>query len=266
MGGRSKWSPAATPQIAGASFTSSACWTSGCLIGGTANGGTVVLLVNPAEKVSSDGVARPPGLGISGLACTGSGRCLALVSTATTTAVFETTDSASSWHQLSTLPERLASAAGLSCANAVQCVAVGSGPSGAAVVTTRDGGRRWALAARPGGYQAFTSVGCGPALECLATVRVTAGATQLLESRNAGQSWTALAVSVPSPGAVECATDATCLVGGGTTGGAISTFVRLLHERPLTLAYVPDPVVAVACATPTRCVAITPASTVSVVA
>ena len=152
------------------------------------------------------------------------------------------------------------------CASLAQCVAVGSGPSGAAVVTSHDGGRRWALAARPGGYQSFTDVGCGPTLQCLATARVTAGEMQLLQSVNAGRSWTTLAVSVPSPGAVECTTDPTCLVAGGSSGGAISTFVQLRHEQPLTLAYVPDPVVAVACATPTRCVAVTQASTVSVVA
>jgi hypothetical protein len=265
-GGRSGWHPVAVPPLTGVTLTAASCWSSGCLVGGTAPGGGVLLLVNPTRMVSSTHVSHPPGLGIAALDCTGAGKCLALVTTTTTTAVFETTDSAATWHQLSTLPDPLAVGTALSCSTAASCVTVGFGPGGAAAATTADGGRHWALASRPGGFQVLTSVGCGRTLQCLATARVTAGGMQLLRSVNGGRSWITIATSVTSPGAVECSTDPTCLVGGGgSSGGEISSIVALKHERPRSLAYVPDPVVSVACATPTRCVAVTQASTVSLV-
>ena len=58
----------------------------------------------------------------------------------------------------------------------------------------------------------------------------------------------------------------TCVAaGGGSNGGAITASLRSPHPQALTLAYVPDAIVAIACATPTKCAAITPASTVSFV-
>jgi hypothetical protein len=57
----------------------------------------------------------------------------------------------------------------------------------------------------------------------------------------------------------------TCVVAGGAGAGEIAVDVRTPSARQLTLVYVPDPILAVACATPVKCAAITQASTVSFV-
>jgi hypothetical protein len=75
-----------------------------------------------------------------------------------------------------------------------------------------------------------------------------------------------MATTIPSPAAVTCTNVPTCVVaGGGAAGGEITVGVRTAHARALTLVYVPDQIVGVGCATPVKCTAITPASTVSFV-
>jgi hypothetical protein len=262
-GGRGRWAPAATPPLTGATLSAAACWSSGCLLGGAGSSGAVLLLVNPARKVAAITSSHPPGSGVAALACTGSGRCLALVIGSTDTAVFETTDSGSSWQQRGTLPPELAGTV-LSCANPSDCVAGGAGPNGAAVARSVDGGTHWTAASAPHGFITFSSLSCASARFCMGTARAATGMSSLVESTNGGTTWRTATTGVPSPSTATCALIPTCLVGGGSTAGAIASGVRTPHETTLTLAYVPDPVIAVACATPVKCAAITPASTVSV--
>jgi len=266
-GGSGAWSAVATPAITGTTFDAASCWGAGCLLAGNDPSGVVVLLVNPANKVSSPTASHPAGSGMTALSCVGPGRCLGLVSTTVDTAVFETSDSGQSWHQISSLPTQLSSGTALSCPTAAVCVAVGTSPHGAAVARSTDGGRHWVLGARPGGLQVLTSVACGPTLHCYATARITTGADELLRSTNGGASWVNAPTGVAMPDAVACSSAVTCLVGGGSSVGEISTVQPPPKgETPLTLAFVPDPVVGIACATSSRCAAVTPASTVSFVA
>jgi len=266
-GGRAKWAPAATPPLPGATLTAAGCWSSGCLLGGSDPSGSIIVIVNPKHKVASTTASHPPGSGIAAIACTGPGRCLALVTATITTAVFRTVDSGASWSSLATLPAALAVATAASCANPADCVAAGTGPSGAAAAHSSDGGARWELSTTPHGLQTFTSVTCPSARWCLATARRANGTSVLLRSTDGGAAWRAVPSPVPSPAAVACTNVPLCVVTGGSAGsGAITADVRSHRPRHLTLAYVPDPVVGVACATPIKCVAITPASTVSFVA
>ncbi|HEV3213470.1 MAG TPA: hypothetical protein VGZ03_08770 [Acidimicrobiales bacterium] len=266
-GGRGRWAPSATPPLPSTTLSTAACWTSGCLLGGAGPSGSVVVIVNPARKVASITSAHPPGSGIAALTCTAPARCLALVTATTDTAVFATTDSGASWTQRASLPAGLAVATAASCANPADCVAVGTGPGGsAAAARSVDGGVRWRLAITPRGLQTYTSVTCGSPRWCLATARRPNGTAILLASTDGGLVWSAMATTIPSPAAVTCANVPTCVVaGGGAAGGEITVGVRTAHARPLTLVYVPDQIVAVGCATPVKCAAITPASTVSFV-
>ena len=263
-GGRGRWAPAATPALTGVTISSAGCWASGCLLGGAGPSGSVVLIVNPARKVAAVTASHPPGTGVAAMSCPGPGRCLALVTSTTSTAVFATTDSGAAWQQRGMLPAALAVATGAACATPAACVAVGTGPNGAAVARSVDGGVRWALGAIPRGLAAVTSVTCGSPRLCLAIARRPNGTAVLLESTDGARAWAIVASPVTVPAGVTCAGVPTCVVGGsGVHGGAIATSVRTARPHLLTLAYVPDPVIAVACATPVKCAAITPASTVS---
>jgi hypothetical protein len=265
-GGHHAWVPAAAPQLVGVTFSSSACWSSGCLVGGSGPSGTVLLLVNPQNRVSSQIAARPPGSGIAALDCVGPGHCVALVTATTSTAVFETTDSGTSWTALSALPPALSVGTALSCATPRWCVAVGAGPVGASVAFSVDGAHHWRLASRPAGLQVLTSVSCGRNLQCLATARVVAGTTELLESATGGRSWVVRPSLVETPTDVDCTIVPQCVVGGSANGaGALSSMLRMRHALSLSLAYVPDPILAVACASASRCAAVTQASTVGFV-
>lgn len=265
-GGRGRWAPAATPELPGTTLTAAACWSSGCLLGGAGPDGAVVVIVNPARKAASTTATHPAGSGISAITCTGPGRCLALVTSTTTTAVFQTTDSGASWTQRSTLPLALAVATAVSCPNPTDCVAVGTGPDGAAAARSVDGGVAWRLGAIPKGLATFTSANCGSRHWCLATARRANETAVLLRSTDGGVAWTPIPSPLPAVAAVTCELAPTCVAaGGGTSGGAITSGLRTEHPTALTLAYVPDPIIAVACATPAKCAAITPASTVSFV-
>jgi hypothetical protein len=261
-GGRGRWAPAATPPITSATLSAAACWSSGCLLGGADAGGSLLLLVNPAHKVASQTSSRPPGSGIAALSCTGPGRCLALVTGASSTSVFETTNSGGSWTMRGLLPPSLV-ATSLTCANPSDCVAAGAGPNGAAAARSVDGGARWSVASAPHGFSTFTSVSCASSLFCLGTAREPTGASEVVESTDGGQTWPVSAVGPDSPATSTCVLVPTCVVGGGSGSGAITTGIRTTTAQQLTLAYVPDPVISVACATPVKCAAITPASTVS---
>jgi hypothetical protein len=262
-GGHHGWGHVAGPPLADATLTAASCWASGCLLGGSDAAGSLLEIVNPKKRVASIESATLPGSGVAALSCPASGRCLALVTTSTATAVFESTTSGATWQQLSTLPVALSSATALSCPTRRLCVAVGTGPTGAEAARSTDGGRVWSLAARPKGLETFSSVSCGPSW-CMATARQRNGTSELLQSRNRGKSWGHYATTIKRPVAVACVTAARCVVVGGTVSGAIESVTRPGVERALTVEYVPDPMVSVACASATRCAGITELSTVSI--
>lgn len=75
-----------------------------------------------------------------------------------------------------------------------------------------------------------------------------------------------MATSIATPAATTCTSVPTCVAAGGDAqGGTITVGVRTHSPQALTLVYVPDPILSVACATPVKCTAITEASTVSFV-
>lgn len=263
-GGHAGWAKVVAPPLDDATLTAASCWGSGCLLGGSDATGSLLEIVNPKKRVASIESATLPGLGVAALSCPAAGRCLALVTTSVDTAVFKSTTSGSTWQLLTTLPAALSTATSLSCATPRACVAVGTGPTGAEAARTSDGGQKWSLAARPKGLQVFSAASCGPSW-CMATARLRNGRTELLQSRNRGASWARYVTSIERPGAVTCATATTCVAaGGGPGGGAIASYVRPDHQRVLTVEYVPDPLIAIACASATRCAGITLASTVSI--
>lgn len=263
-GGHLGWGKVAAPPLDDATLTAASCWKSGCLLGGSDASGSLLEIVNPAKRVASVESATLPGSGVAALSCPAAGQCLALVTTSTDTAVFESTTSGSTWQELSTLPAALSVATALSCPTRRACVAVGTGPGGAEAARSSDGGRKWSLAARPRGLLTFSTASCGPSW-CMSTARQRSGRFELLQSRNRGASWTRYTTSMERPVAVACVTAATCVVGGGGPGGgAIEADTRPDVDSALTVAYIPEPLVAVACASATRCAGITEESTVSI--
>lgn len=277
-GGRGRWQSVAVPAVTGVTLSAAACWASGCLVGGSGPNGVVTLLVNPATRRSSATATHPGGSGIDALDCVGAGHCVTVVATSMGTAVFVTTDSGAAWHQAPSLPASLAVATSLSCATTLACVVAGTGVQGALLASTTDGGAQWRLDARPSAIEVVASVSCTPSGACLAVARRTSGASELLARAGATGAFvpvaspiaTALSVSCLSgaaPGAASSPPKPTCAVAGADAAGAgaIVTVVGTRVARELSLAYVPDPLLAVACATLTRCAGVTETSTVSFV-
>jgi hypothetical protein len=262
-GGHGKWAKVNAPSLDDATLSTAACWASGCLLGGADARGPLLEIVNPKKRDASIESARLPGISVAALACPTAGRCLALVTTQVATSVWQSTTSGSSWHEVHALPATPSTATSLSCPTARVCVAAGTGPTGAEAARTSDGGARWSLAALPPGLEVFTAVSCGPSW-CMATARLRDGRTELLQSRNRGASWARFATSLARPEAVACVTATTCVAAGsGSGGGAIASYRRPGVEHVLTIEFVPDPLLAVACASVTHCAGITQASTVS---
>jgi hypothetical protein len=265
VGGRGRWGHVAVPPLPGVTLSAAACWTSGCLLGGQGPSGAVDLIVDPKGRVAAL-AGQLPGNGVTALSCPEAGRCIALVTATTETLVLATSTSGATWRELSVLPSAITAGAALACATTTVCVALGTGLHGATASRTTDGGVHWSLGARPGGLQVFTSAACASTSWCLATARVAHGSTELLQSVNGGASWAPRTTSVSAPSAIACFETTTCLVGGGTgSGGELVALPATGNARVLSLAYVPEPIVAVACASGTKCIAITEASTVSIV-
>jgi hypothetical protein len=265
VGGRGRWGHVAVPPLPGVTLSAASCWTSGCLVAGQGISGAVDLIVDPKGRDASR--AGPlPGTGVTALACTGPGACLALVTATTETLVMSTSTSGATWHELSVLPSAITVGAAIACTTPRSCVVLGAGLHGATAARTNDGGAHWSLSARPGGLQVFTSAACATPAWCLATARVAHGAMELLQTVNGGASWVPRTTTVFDPDAVACFEASACLVGGGSAAGGELVALRAAgKERALSLAYVPEQIVATACASATRCIAVTQASTVSLV-
>ncbi len=286
LGGRSSWISAKAPALTGTTLASASCWSSGCLIGGSGPTGAVVVLVDPSAAVAALRASPPPGDDVSALSCVAAESCLALVTGLTSTSLYRTSNAGGTWQEVAALPATLSVGTGLSCVSAIQCVAVGTGPSGGVAAVTSTGGTAWALAAQPSGLVAYTAVSCALPTTCLATAQLNATQSVLLASRDLGANWLEQATGVDAPAAVSCAAvtvvttvtkgltvttvrkpGTSCVVGGSAedASGSIDHLQDLVSGATLTLAYVPNPVIGVACATPTRCAGVTPSSTVSFV-
>jgi hypothetical protein len=242
--------------------------------------------VDPSAAVAALRATHPPGSGVSALSCVSVGTCFALATGLTSTSLFRTADAGATWQDLASLPAALSVGTGLSCLSLTQCVAVGAGPSGGVAAITATAGRAWTVAAQPTGLVAYTSVSCSLPTTCLATAQLNATQSVLLASRDLGANWLEQAVGVDAPAAVSCAAvtrvtsvakgltvttvrrpGSSCVVGGSAADatGSIDHLQNLVSAGTLTLAYVPNAVVGVACATPTRCAGVTPTSTISFV-
>jgi hypothetical protein len=265
VGGHGRWGRVAVPPLPGVTLSSAACWTSGCLLGGYGTGGAVDLIVNPKGRASARAGAIP-GTDVTALACPAPGRCLALATAATETIVARTTNSGAAWSELSVLPKAITIGAALACSSTSDCVALGAGLHGATAAYTTDGGVHWALAARPGGLEVFTSVACATTTWCLATAHTSRGASALLQTMNGGASWAQRLSALHDPDAVACYSATGCLVGGGTSsGGELVALGATGSPRGLSLSFVPEPILALACASATKCVGVTQGSTASIV-
>lgn len=261
-GGHEHWVPGTVPQLASATLSAAACWSTHCLLGGASPAGSVLVLVDPATRVAST-LAAPPGDAVDALACPSAGHCLALVGTATATLVDVTDSSGTSWSADGTLPDALAAGSTLACRSVLDCVAAGAGQDGAAMSVTTDGGRVWRLVALPPVLSVVTSAACAAGIGCLATARQRDGAFALLRASAVTGAWHLAASPLPGPAAVACA-PGLCVLGGGARSGALAALATASGWRPLTVSYVDQPVVGLGCATPERCAAVTPASTVSI--
>ncbi len=261
-GGRERWVTGAIPELPGTTLQSAACWSSGCLLGGGAPSGAVLVLVDPTHRVASR-IAAPPGASVEALACPGPGRCLALVGTSSSTLVDATTTSGASWSRRGQLPAGLATASSLACTTALACVAAGTGVRGGAIAVTADGGARWREVGIPAVVSIVTSVACATGLGCFATARQHDGVATLLASADGTSGWRLAVPPIPGAAAVACAPQV-CVLGGGSTVGELAARSPGGPWRGLRLAYVPLPLVALGCATALRCVGVTPSSTVSI--
>jgi hypothetical protein len=158
----------------------------------------------------------------------------------------------------------------LSCSTTLACVAVGSSVNGGpSLSVTHDGGETWIPATLPTAPAVLfvLDAACRSDGTCFAVIATSAkGASALLESTDGGATFEAPAQTtqlVTQPIGVGCASTTCVVVGADERGaGAAVELTSSGSSKELRLTYAPTPLLAISCATPSRCAAVSTASLV----
>ena len=243
------WTAPSVPSTLVNSFSSAACWSSQCLVGGAQLSGDTLWLVSPSTMSVTASPTPRAGKGVSALSCYASSSCAVVDTTGITGSarLSFTSDAGTTW----TAPESLSwtvgeSVTALSCADAMNWrVAATNSSRQALLEVTHDGGMTWAVRTVPSTWISVNSLSC-VALRCVGLV---ATATQsLVERTNTfARVWKSEALSEQA-NALACARLSRCAVVGQTTNQApwLAT-LQGNHLHSIALKYVPSPLLGVAC-------------------
>ncbi len=250
------WFPLALPAVPSPLLTSTACTKTQCLLGGSQPGHDLLWRFSAIGHTL--GVATPPpgGIGIDALTCDEL-NC-ALVDTnalGATPRLSLSADGGLTW----TDPIDMTWASGdaitsLACGAVFDCVVSAlSSHHQVMLYVTRDGGTTWTQRVTPATWTTLTSISCTK-LRCVALAS-TASASELVRSKNIGNSWTSVSLRQQS-NALACTTLTSCVVVGQLSNA--TPWLATLHAGTTTnasLRYVPTPLLDVACGTK-KCAAI----------
>ncbi len=247
-GGR--WVRIAVPPTTSAVITTSSCWSTVCLLAGSEPHGDLLWRYDATTHSVTVVPAPGPALGVSVVTCYAELSCAMVdTSSAGTPQYLLTADGGSTW----TTPIAMdwaggESVTGLACSAEFTCVASATSPSGQLKFeVTSDGGATWTIDPTPSSWTSLRSLSCwGRRCVALAT---TATRTRLARTASFGRSWTSVALK-HNANALACTTSVTCVVAGQKDG--LTPWVALARRdvvSPVTLQYVPTPVIDVACGT-----------------
>jgi hypothetical protein len=262
IGPHGTWTAPSVPRTLVNSISSTSCWSSECLVGGTQRSGDTLWLVSPGSKTVTASPTPRAGKGVSALSCFASLSCAVIDTTGITGSarLSFTSDGGTSW----TTPASLSWTIGvsvtvLSCTDALNCLVGATNSRHQALLeVTHDAGLTWAVRPVPSTWVSINSLTC-VALRCVSLV--TTATQSLVERTNTfARLWKGVALSEQAS-ALACARLSRCAVVGQTANQApwLAT-LQGKHVTSVALKYVPTPLLDVACGV-TACDAIA-ASTV----
>jgi hypothetical protein len=248
-GPRGVWTAPTVPATIVTSISSSACWSSECLVGGTQLSGDTLWLVSPGTTSVTRSPTPRAGKGVSALSCFASSSCAVIDTTGITGSarLSFTSDGGTTW----TSPESMSWTTGMSvtalaCTDATDCLVAATNSSRQAMLeVTHDGGISWTVRTVPSNWTSVNSLTC-VALRCVGLV--TTATQSLVERTNTfARVWSSVALSEQAS-ALACARLSRCAVVGQTASQApwLAT-LQGKHVTSVALKYVPSPLLGVAC-------------------
>jgi hypothetical protein len=243
-----RWTATVVPNASSQTITSSACWLSACLIGGSTSAGDSLWTYSPASLTVSVAPAPIGGRGVSALSCFAVGACALVDSTgiAGDSRLSLSDDSGTTWSTPTVMPWTAGDAVtALSCTDALDClVAATNDRSHVLLELTHDGGLTWAPRAVPSTWTTLTSLTCQQ-LRCVALVS-TSTASLVVRTDTFYRVWRDVSLS-NSARALACTSLSHCVVVGQTTSGSWLATIKELRVKNVALKYVPSALVDVAC-------------------
>lgn len=243
------WSPLSLPSVPSGTVSSTSCWNTGCLIGGSQTSGDLLWLYDAAAAVTSS-PSPAGGQGVSALSCFHALSCALIDSRSMTggSRLSFTGDGGATW----TTPTPIAWLANdpptaLSCADDLDCL-VAARPGGQlAIEVTHDAGATWTALAAPPSWTALTSLSCAR-LRCVG-LAATPTRSLVVRTRNFATTWTKTALTGHAS-ALACTTSSRCVaVGQDSRNVPWLATVQGSKSVTVSLKYVPTPLVDVACDT-----------------
>jgi hypothetical protein len=253
------WTSLVVPAAPSSMVTSSACWSDGCLIGGSQPSGA--LLWRYDAKGRSVRVATIPhaGQAVSAMSCFGDLTCAAVASTGVTDnfRLSFTSDGATTW----SAPQPMTWSSGgavmaLACVDVDHCLATATVANASALVeATSDGGANWTKVNSSTSWISLSSLTC--AKQHCVGLASTSNGSLVVRSGDFGQSWTSIGAGAMTS-AIACTFASRCVLVGRVN--AQTPWLATLHKKKFvakSLLYVPAPLTDVSCGA-TICAAIAP--------
>lgn len=244
-----QWVALYMPPALSSLVTTSACWDTECLIGGTQPTGDLLWAYDAVHRSVTTLTAPRAGRGVSALSCFASKSCAVIDSlgVAEGSRIAFTTDGGASW--AASLPMSWSIGdpiTAVSCSGALNCLVAATAAGGRALVeVTLDGGVTWAVQSTSPTWNSLSSLAC-KGLRCVGLASTSNGSV-IERSQTFGRLWSGVALGQRA-NALACTSYTTCVVAGQTKSSA--SWLATLHHRTLRIAsllYVPTPLTSVAC-------------------
>jgi len=273
------WHAVAAPPAPVSTITSSSCWSTGCLFGGTnENGADLLWSVEGHGPIAT--VASPArGAGVISVSCYGTATCTVLdQGTDGSSRLSTTVNGGATW----SAPVAIHPAAGTnpnhgtapqgftalsaSCLSSLNCVVAGTpGDTGTVdVQVTEDGGLTWILGTTDAAWTSLSDMHC-QSNWCVARAVGTDGRGVLVTSATDGVSWATPSSqdgnSLQSLSCVSVHRCAAIVATGASSSGLAMSSKKTWSD--VTLRYVPNRLVSLACGN-TMCVAASAQSVVRI--
>ena len=258
------WTALYVPPALSSLLSSAACWSSGCLIGGTQPTGDLLWNFDgPHHSVVATSAPRG-GLGISDLSCFAPFACAAVDASGGSAGarLSFTSDGGTTWSVARAMAwTSNDSPTALACSDALNCLASASTPDGNAVLdVTHDGGATWSPLASASSWRSLSGLSC-LGLDCVGLASTPNGSA-LVRTKSFGQTWRVVPLAQIT-NALACTRRARCALVGQLSDHRAWLAVLHAHKlKSVATRYVPTPLTSVACGA-TVCAAINTSTVVS---